>query len=689
MTLYTELLAAVPHRTDRAVGADLHRAMVTCYSPGTRPATIGTVCSWLAHGRVGGANTNGTKIVNPEHGDALRACASQWLPDTQVLRWLFEFDVAIGETLRLPKGSGPRSTDRDVLLPLLDLIGAEGRIPRIAEIDLGAHQWYQRSFITGGEVPHYVPRPALHQQLDQLFDQAERSDSLGWHRFVVATGEPKVGKTRTVLEVLKARYPESPLLIPLRIDRLDAVIVGLEGRSIGRANRPAVLLLDDLQRALGDNPTFGQTLRAIPTRIPHLIIVATIHHRMLAIESRELDRELAEIGLPREIRQSLVSRSVTVPTDLAPVDLNDSEAFLNQVVPGRATTRQLVRRFAYTLASVDTLIGIWRDAHNHSRAVDCVRSALLDALMDAWFIFPTGVADGELRTLANARFAATWPDRHQLSDAQYQAGCEWLLEPDPAQPYSFDVPRDGGHRLHDGVTDALAEHHTVSHDLVLTAAQGSQIGDQMFAIDQSIEAEYWWSQAATSGSTNAMYNLGVLRTEQDRIDGPDGAERWWTSAARVGHASAMNSLGALRNKHDLITGDDSAEHWWTAAAWLGHANAMYNLGLLRNSQQRTTGDDSAERWWISAADRGHANAMYNLGVLRTEQRRIDGLDSAEHWYHLAALSGHTNAMYNLGVLRNRQHRRVGVDGSEHWWTLAADAGHVNAASSLTALRTSG
>ncbi|MFI6866163.1 tetratricopeptide repeat protein [Nocardia sp. NPDC050406] len=73
-------------------------------------------------------------------------------------------------------------------------------------------------------------------------------------------------------------------------------------------------------------------------------------------------------------------------------------------------------------------------------------------------------------------------------------------------------------------------------------------------------AETWYRRAAVMGHVAAMFNLGSLLAEDDRVD---EAELWYRKAAVAGHADAMRGLSALLRER---VGDSAEADYWSHEA---------------------------------------------------------------------------------------------------------------------------
>ena len=160
----------------------------------------------------------------------------------------------------------------------------------------------------------------------------------------------------------------------------------------------------------------------------------------------------------------------------------------------------------------------------------------------------------------------------------------------------------------------------------LSADQGDTdaclcIGGILYERGDFQEAEGYFTDAALKGDVKAMYNLGLMYSE-DSLGEPDldKAEEWFESAAQEGFAYAQTSLaGILYNKGDVA----EAAGWYRKSAAQGEPTAMYNLGALALSGRIEMPDRDAIRLLTASAESGICEArdllmrLSSQGMLRS------------------------------------------------------------------------
>jgi hypothetical protein len=110
--------------------------------------------------------------------------------------------------------------------------GGRGRLPRVSEVDPNRLRVHAARLA----VP-YVARDR----------QADVAEALGPGGAVLVVGHSMAGKTRLVVELLRAQFADAPLLVPESGPALREVI------DSGLSPTDTVVLLDDLERFLGDD----------------------------------------------------------------------------------------------------------------------------------------------------------------------------------------------------------------------------------------------------------------------------------------------------------------------------------------------------------------------------------------------------------------------------------------------------
>ncbi|MDR2463570.1 MAG: hypothetical protein LBD30_07305 [Verrucomicrobiales bacterium] len=125
----------------------------------------------------------------------------------------------------------------------------------------------------------------------------------------------------------------------------------------------------------------------------------------------------------------------------------------------------------------------------------------------------------------------------------------------------------------------------------------------------------------------------------------DNAELWLTKAASQGSADAQYELGMLYRQHYAFVSKRVAQ-LFTAAAGQNHAGAQYMLGWCYANDYGVPDRDwkKAAEWYAKAAGQGNADAQYALGKCYQEGLGVPrDAKQAAAWLAKAAAQNHPKA----------------------------------------------
>ena len=161
--------------------------------------------------------------------------------------------------------------DRGSLEDLLEVgLLPSGELPTVAETsvyDIGVTP----SKYVSAENPHppYVSRHWVDRQIQDLLDAGER--------FIVAVGDSKSGKSRSMAEMLGRLRPRARLIVPTVSD--PTALPQLTRRLLPLEAEGGVLWLDDIDRYLVPNGLDRKVLRSFLEHEPGIIVAGTITSR--------------------------------------------------------------------------------------------------------------------------------------------------------------------------------------------------------------------------------------------------------------------------------------------------------------------------------------------------------------------------------------------------------------------------
>lgn len=450
----------------------------------------------------------------------------------------------------------------------------------------------QGSWLTDNQTPPYVPRHAD--------EELRRKTEAG---FVVVSGPPKAGKTRSLLEALREVVPHKLLWrVPPVPGALDIVWRSVEadgGRPPDHDPAGIIVLLDDLQRhdfASTEGITHGKLLRL---RKAGVTIAATVHNVFLAaLRRHQVDRTRRfrefemSIGASPQLVDLLHSPTILweLSPDLTGDELDHADPDLLSQARSHDVEEGKLSRLPELLAAVDTLFARADEGRQYRTRPE--RAAIISAAIDASYVYPAGATEEELRQLTEWAFTRLWPTK-TWREEYFSSALDWATDAigGPGSTHAIVHPTATGRlRLFDPLLPALmpvpmSPEHLDNHKESLSTESQFHTGFYCWKIGDGNRAIDWWHAATSTGHTGAMNNLGVLLKETGR---PDDAEHWYRLAADTGHTGAMYNLGILLYQTDRL---EEAEHWWRRAAGLGHSAAADNLQILRRVVNQTGASD--------------------------------------------------------------------------------------------------
>jgi hypothetical protein len=288
-----------------------------------------------------------------------------------------------------------------------ELIGVDPVDPRVLE----------QAFCVDGDQLAYVSR-SIDEDLRAHLVRAR--DRVG-PALVCLYGPSKAGKSRSMLQALKAELPDAMLVAPDRTRaNLQTIIDGGVLEQVGAvAGSGVVLWLDDLEGfvRLGNSGLDAKSLRALKRQVPSLVVAATAGGRGLAHAEQErtqLQQPLTDL-LAHGAREHLLA-SLTTPAE--------REA-LADVVP-KELTQEMQDGLGAVAVAGDELVDILV-SERHPRAnrgEPCPEGAALTwAAIAAFRLGMTDpIADDVLRRL----FACYTTAR---SDETFNAALRWETTP--------------------------------------------------------------------------------------------------------------------------------------------------------------------------------------------------------------------------------------------------------------------
>lgn len=493
--------------------------------------------------------------------------------------------------------------------------------------------FWQGSWVTDDATPPYVPR-TLDNALRTRIQDAAGSRSGG---LVVVVGPPKAGKTRCVLEALRATVPHRRLWQLNAVDgALDAAVAAVASDGGRRGPFEAdevVVLLDDLQRhnfhtASGVNDkTLGRAVAA------GLLVVATLHQETLdEMRSYARDRTRARSG--GELSIGATPNLITMLTD-AQMDLLPSLSHEElDGVPDELSQRDGLRevigarraRLPELLAAVDALEE--RALQGKANRDRPELAAILLAGIDANYLYPAGATLSELEQLTHWAFQHLFPTRH-WDPFMFPPAFEWATTAigGAGSAHALLVPTSPGalryglfdplvHRLTSGGWDPA---HLTPHVDLLDPETCHMVNRRASAMGLADEMR-WAERAVDSGNPEAMLVLADLLRRAGNVG---LAEAWYLKAADGDdQLSASMSLFDLAELHaergDLV----NAENYLLRAAEI-NPNLASPLGRIAGYHRNRGDRDAEERWLLRAAWTENTQAKYQVARMYFERHESE------------------------------------------------------------------
>jgi cellulose synthase operon protein C len=200
------------------------------------------------------------------------------------------------------------SSDNETLSDLLEVGPTDdGALPAVIETSVYDMGVTRSKYVTADNpTPEYVPRSRVDAEIADLLEAGER--------FVVAVGDSKSGKSRSLAEMLHRLRPRARLIVPAAGD--PAALSKLAMRPLPLGPEVGVLWLDDIDRYLVPNGLDHKVLRSFLSREPRVTIAGTITSR------RHHDIMFAGDDPTRQFAQVLSqAKLVRVASALSPEDL--------------------------------------------------------------------------------------------------------------------------------------------------------------------------------------------------------------------------------------------------------------------------------------------------------------------------------------------------------------------------------
>jgi TPR repeat protein len=526
----------------------------------------------------------------------------------------------------------------------------------------------QHSALFENQVPDY-----LHRDIDD--ELVGRFDN-NFVPYVIISGNPKSGKTRTALELLKQSklksrdlYWLSPLPGSAQMF-IDSVPVSNKAKS--------VIFIDDLQNFDFD-PVSGLTIARFKELAARGKVVATIHstslssflnrskqrteassHRGQNFDRFSTEKERENSNSVFEIEESIIS----LESNLSQREYDNMSPLLREKLGLQEFDNEFP--FAATLASVDQLAVKATDVLKR----EDISTAVLRAAIDCYLAFYGGATDEFILELSKRHYGriqqnSRWRQEKAL-DA-FDELTEGVVAGSEKAILLLDRSNQEKYEILDGLWEHIRPDKTKwSPDLLLDMIDEGAANDLAsisFDLGYTTQAKYILRKLIQANYEPALLNLADLLLSEGSTE---ESKENYKFAAESGNLYAQNRLGLIIEDEGDI---DQANDWYQKAAEAGFDWAQYNLA---DNLEDAGEIELAMKWYTNAANQGLAEAQNRLGVIASKS----GDDElANSWYLKAAESGFDWAQFNLANnLRDSGDEKTAVG----WYTKAAEQGLVNA-----------
>lgn len=295
--------------------------------------------------------------------------------------------------------TGSEPLDALLELPLLP----DGTLPTVGDRSISVYKLgvTQSKYVSvQNPDPPYVPRARLDADIRSLLDAGER--------FILAVGDSKSGKSRSMAQALRECRPQARFIVP--VDD-PAALQKLAGRPLPVGDDESVLWLDDIDRYVVPQGFDHSLLNRLLDREPPVIVVGTITSKRYndITSTRDVGTRLGQV-LTR-------ARVVRVHSTLNQEDRAEAE----RLYPQEDFSQRGIGEQLIAAARVEDRYLVAREGCPEGWAV-------VQAAVDWGRIgVPGPVSRVTLRSLFPRYLAEAAPDR-DASDELFAQGVEWARE---------------------------------------------------------------------------------------------------------------------------------------------------------------------------------------------------------------------------------------------------------------------
>ena len=214
-------------------------------------------------------------------------------------------------------------------------------------------------------------------------------------------------------------------------------------------------------------------------------------------------------------------------------------------------------------------------------------------------------------------------DSTDISSLPYECWKLWIVVDDDTAPMAE----------RDAAATQLIE-KAEGGDLYAQYLTGKLYQDGPVLIPDSVEALYWFEQAAKQGHSAAQYAAGkILLSPDPEVHNPELGIQWLESAARNKNSYAAYRLGKEYLKGKIVPKDTArALDYLTQSAEAGNQYAQYALGKLYLEERD---QEQAHYWFTQSATQGNRYAQFFLDRWDSLQPPSVMLATTRLLYHMS------------------------------------------------------
>jgi uncharacterized protein len=497
----------------------------------------------------------------------------------------------------------------------------------------------------------YAPRDIDTRLVERLTAAA----SLDHVSLIIVLGPSKAGKSRTVLEAVRAVLGGAWLIAPRDAASLARLSNDRPPREV--EDGPCILWLDDIERfavGLGESGLNTAALEGFRRWQRPVLVVGTAGGKGVQLADSEHfgepTRDLLRAHPPLDLHTRLTPSEQQV--------LRRLESYLPEAVD-----RIAAEGIGEFMIAAPRLREKLAETQRYPEGVAVTQAAIDWRRVGMYRPIP----ESALRAL----FVRYLPGK--ASEGRFERGLEWATTPiysrvallegrTEYEPYDYVVhyERQRGRPIPAGTWQEIIDNWASTDELVSVGVAAVGESGPKYAEDA-------FRRADERGDGNAANNLGVILRQQGDLE---GAEAAWKRGDERGNGRAANNLGVLLSERGDL---DGAEAALKRADERGSARASHNLGFLLFKR----GDhEDAEAAWKRADQRGDGGAAFNLGLRFSEGGDPEGAEAA---WKRADDRGHASASNYLGMALAK---RGEVQAAEAAWKRGDERGDGGAAFNL-------